>query len=89
MSEHGEPARYTKHLRDGDEVCEPCRDAHRADQRRRLALRPESEATKANRRKLNTIRYGAVRELIARHKDEFHRIYLHLLKEARDDSDAE
>lgn len=83
MSEHGTPARWLKHYRDGDEPCEPCNIARREYQKTRVR-KPETEATKENRRRHSRLWYRAARELINRHRAEFHTIHMHLLKETID-----
>lgn len=47
MSEHGTPARAQKHYRDGEELCEPCRDAKRAHNRTNPKPSAERQAAKA------------------------------------------
>lgn len=74
---HGTIAAYQRHYYHGEQVCEPCKVAHREY----VKGRPISASTIVRKKIWLRMRRAAVKELISRHYPEFLRIQSEL-KEA-------
>jgi len=66
----GTNAAYIRHIRKGEKPCEPCRQAHLRDNRRKWHI--ASAKVKGRYKRRRTIRYQAVKDLIRAHQDEFY-----------------
>ena len=63
----GTNAAYIRHIRKKEEVCEPCRLAHRAENRKKWNIAPP--AVKAKQKSHRQVRYAATARLIENHPE--------------------
>ena len=79
MADHGTYAQYQVEKRAGLVPCDACREANNANQRQR---RQPGTTAHAKNQALRRVRDEAIRELLRRHRAEYHRIYAGLREDS-------